>query len=62
MCLKYKRVLHRDVSRYNILIDPEHYDVKEFSSKYEEAKFLGHILHPERWANEPDGGEYSTLT
>ena len=48
MCFKYRRVLHRDVSRNNILIDPEHYDVKEFFSKYEEAKFLGHILHPER--------------
>ena len=44
MCLKYKRVLHRDVSRYNILIDPEHFDVKKFA-KFKEAKFLGHILN-----------------
>ena len=48
MCFKYRRVLHRDVSRNNILIDPEHYDVKEFSYKYEEAKFLGHILDPKK--------------
>lgn len=47
MCFKYRRVLHRDVSRYNILIDPEHFDVKKFS-KYEEAKFLGHILDPKK--------------
>lgn len=48
MCFKNRHVLHRDVSRYNILIDPEHYDVKVFSSEYKEAKSLGHILDPEK--------------
>lgn len=47
ICLKYKRKLHRDVSRYNILIEPVHYDVDKFDD-YKEAQFLGHILDPEK--------------
>lgn len=64
MCFKYRRILHHDVSRNKILIDPEHNNVKEFSSEYmyEEAKSLGHILHPERRVNELEDGEYSILT
>lgn len=47
MSLKYRRKLHRDVSRGNILIDPVHFDVEKFDA-YAEAKFLGHILNPDK--------------
>ena len=47
ICLKYKRKLHRDVSRNNILLEPVHYDVDKFDD-YEEAKFLGYILDPNK--------------
>ncbi|THH07255.1 hypothetical protein EW145_g3520 [Phellinidium pouzarii] len=39
-CLKYKRVLHRDVSRYNLLINPVHYDT-EFDD--EQAPVFGFL-------------------
>ncbi|THH06234.1 hypothetical protein EW145_g4222 [Phellinidium pouzarii] len=46
--LKKRRVLHRDISRYNILINPEHFDT-ELDDKLDDGsdvKFINQVLDP----------------
>ncbi|THH03710.1 hypothetical protein EW145_g6065 [Phellinidium pouzarii] len=48
ICVKKKRVLHRDISRYNILINPEHFDT-ELDDKLDDGsdvKFINQVLDP----------------
>ncbi|THH06214.1 hypothetical protein EW145_g4231, partial [Phellinidium pouzarii] len=45
-CLKHKRVLHRDVSRYNLLINPVHHDTEFDDEQAPGAKFINRVLDP----------------
>ncbi|KAI5116182.1 hypothetical protein M0805_002681 [Coniferiporia weirii] len=44
LCLGKKRVLHRDVSQNNIIINPVHHDTK--LDDYPDAKFINQVLDP----------------
>ncbi|KAI5123035.1 hypothetical protein M0805_007656 [Coniferiporia weirii] len=44
LCLIEKRVLHRDVSQNNIIINPVHHDTK--LDDYPDAKFINRVIDP----------------